>query len=206
MENVDIFQLLASIALVDRRSSSSSSVAAITGLNMETCVNSSSKPLTRTIHGAEVGAGSLTPLIGFYFGASWCPPCRAFSPILSDFAKCNAPDFSVIFVSVDHSAKESEEFLKGKSFLSIPYESSVRQALLQRFAIRMFPTLVICDTRTGKVITRWGRMAIQNERSPGTVVAAWLAGSNGVSLLRPVHMVMLVVITLSVFWYWGLLF
>ena len=27
------------------------------------------------------------PLIGIYFSAHWCPPCRGFTPVLSEFYK-----------------------------------------------------------------------------------------------------------------------
>mmetsp|Transcript_13474 Transcript_13474/g.15367 ORF Transcript_13474/g.15367 Transcript_13474/m.15367 type:complete len:197 (-) Transcript_13474:1150-1740(-) len=196
MEVIEIFQHLASVVLIDRRSSVSG----------DRNLAKASIPLTRTIHGAEVGAGTVTPLVGFYFGAKWCPPCRAFSPVLSEFAKNNASNFSVIYVSVDHSAKDCEEFTKGKSFLSIPYETGIRQVLLEKFGVKMFPTLIVCDTRTGKVVTRWGRLAVQNERNPGQVVASWLVGSNGVTLVHPIHMLILVMVTFAMCWYFDLLF
>lgn len=40
-------------------------------------------------------------MIGVYVSAGWCPPCRAFSPILSNWAKERKKDFDVVFVSLD---------------------------------------------------------------------------------------------------------
>ena len=28
-----------------------------------------------------------SPIIGLYFSAHWCPPCRGFTPVLSEFYK-----------------------------------------------------------------------------------------------------------------------
>jgi nucleoredoxin len=42
----------------------------------------------------------------FYYSASWCPPCRAFTPLLVDFYKDfkkNHPNFELIFVNDDQS-------------------------------------------------------------------------------------------------------
>ncbi|CAN0141847.1 unnamed protein product [Ectocarpus sp. 8 AP-2014] len=40
-------------------------------------------------------------MIGVYVSAGWCPPCRAFSPVLSKWAKEHKDEFEVVFVSLD---------------------------------------------------------------------------------------------------------
>ena len=120
-----------------------------------------------------------TPFVGFYFGAKWCPPCRAFSPKLSQFAKENASNFSVVFVSADKSAEESMQFVKGKSFYVVPWKhQSSREQLMKHYNINSFPTLIVVDTRHHecKVVTRWGRMAISAETTKGALVKSWYAG------------------------------
>ena len=122
-----------------------------------------------------------TPLIGFYFGAQWCPPCRAFSPQLSAFAERHEEVFSVVFCSADRSDSQFRQFLGGKKFLAVPFASPARTQLLSHFKIQSFPTLIVVDTRTPelRVVTRWGRLAIQGESTPGSLVQQWLSGSSG---------------------------
>jgi thiol-disulfide isomerase/thioredoxin len=52
-----------------------------------------------------------------YFGAHWCPPCRAFSPKLLEAynrLKERLPgQFEVVFVSDDHSSDEQLEYARG---------------------------------------------------------------------------------------------
>jgi nucleoredoxin len=54
----------------------------------------------------------------FYYSASWCPPCRAFTPDLVSFYndfKPAHPDFELIFVNDDHSDGEMINYMKGDS-------------------------------------------------------------------------------------------
>ena len=44
-----------------------------------------------------------------YFSASWCPPCRKLSPVLSRWAKKYKDDVGVVFVSHDRSESEVRE-------------------------------------------------------------------------------------------------
>jgi nucleoredoxin len=51
----------------------------------------------------------------FYYSASWCPPCRVFTPKLVDFYKSfkpEHPDFEVIFVCHDNSADDMLAYMK----------------------------------------------------------------------------------------------
>ncbi len=49
-------------------------------------------------------------LIGLYYSAHWCPPCRNFTPVLIDFyhqvKKLHPHDFEVIFLSCDQSLEQ----------------------------------------------------------------------------------------------------
>src|SRR6185369_13507413 len=51
-----------------------------------------------------------------YFGAEWCPPCRAFSPeFVEQYRRLQklAPDrFEAVFVSSDHSGSEQLSYVK----------------------------------------------------------------------------------------------
>lgn len=51
----------------------------------------------------------------FYYSASWCPPCRAFTPKLVDFYKSfkpQHPNFELIFVNHDNSAEDMLAYMK----------------------------------------------------------------------------------------------
>ena len=50
-----------------------------------------------------------SPLIGVYFSAHWCPPCRAFTPVLSKFyqvANKANKQIEIIFISFDREMKK----------------------------------------------------------------------------------------------------
>jgi nucleoredoxin len=51
----------------------------------------------------------------FYYSASWCPPCRAFTPKLVDFYsyfKKSHPNFELIFVNDDRSEEAMLAYMK----------------------------------------------------------------------------------------------
>ena len=104
-------------------------------------------------------------LIGLYFSAHWCPPCRAFSPKLVEFRnQCRQSKlpFEVVFVSSDKDAKAMQGYMKDvkMQWPALPYGSKLETLVKQRFGVGGIPTLIILDYK-GNLITRNGRNDVQ---------------------------------------------
>eukprot|EP01117_Protostelium_nocturnum_P012245 TRINITY_DN4501_c1_g1_i2.p1 TRINITY_DN4501_c1_g1~~TRINITY_DN4501_c1_g1_i2.p1 ORF type:complete len:173 (-),score=48.50 TRINITY_DN4501_c1_g1_i2:36-554(-) len=130
-------------------------------------------------NGMEVSSDLLKgKMLGLYFSASWCPPCRAFSPVLADFQKKNEKDFQVVFVSFDKSEQEMREYMRGKPWPAASFQSNDRQALAYAFNANMLPTLVVLDGE-GNFVTDWGRSAVS--KNPQGCIEEWKRGNAGVT-------------------------
>ena len=87
----------------------------------------------------------------------------------------NKDDFTVAFVSCDHSEAQMRNFISGKGFLHVPFNmggltsrhSPLRSEIQTALGVSMLPTLVILDGTTGKVLTTWGRAAVSRSRCAG---------------------------------------
>ncbi|KAL0267292.1 UNVERIFIED_CONTAM: hypothetical protein PYX00_009607 [Menopon gallinae] len=105
-------------------------------------------------------------ILGFYFSAHWCPPCRGFTPLLISTynrLKSRGVDFEIIFVSSDRTAESHELYLSGMPWLAVPYcEEECRRELESLFRVQGIPTLVIVDTNES-VITYEGRYEVTDD-------------------------------------------
>ncbi|CAG8549196.1 622_t:CDS:2 [Ambispora leptoticha] len=98
-------------------------------------------------------------IIGFYFGATWCPPYR--------------------------SEAAFEDYVCTKPWLNIPYkQESLRQSLMSRWSVSVIPTLVIYNpaAATNKVVTTWGKSAVL--KNPDHCIEEWRQGNHGISWLQ----------------------
>lgn len=71
----------------------------------------------------------LLSLIGLYFSAHWCPPCRGFTPTLIEFYKtmqANNQGLEVIYVSLDRNRASFDEYYGTMPWYTIPYEDDAR--------------------------------------------------------------------------------
>ena len=108
-----------------------------------------------------VGAGKHVAL---FFGAQWCPPCRAFAPRLGyayQRLRSEGAAFEVIYVSSDHDVGRFEEARQQAPWLALPFEDRERRDLLAgMYGVTGVPTLVVLDPRGG-VVSRNARGALE---------------------------------------------
>ncbi|CAL7947003.1 unnamed protein product [Xylocopa violacea] len=97
---------------------------------------------------------------GVYFSAHWCPPCKAFTPLLVDTyqrIRERGHDFEVIFVSSDMSEESYNVYIETMPWLRIPFSQEERRRKLERaLDVQAIPTLAILDPRDN-IITLDGR-------------------------------------------------
>ena len=127
--------------------------------------------------GKEVSSKVLNnKIIGIYFSAQWCPPCRHFTPSLVEFRDKNKQDFEVVFVSSDRSAKDQLAYMKKykMKWYTIPHGSDAAKNLSKKYEVRGIPSLVIVDAK-GETITKNGRGDVSS--NPKGAVSEWKKSS-----------------------------
>lgn len=92
-----------------------------------------------------------------YFTASWCGPCRTFTPKLIEFYNGSAGKkgkFEVIMVSRDDSEQAMEGYMKGDQmpWPAIAFRQVDRLKEINKYAGSGIPCLVLVD-REGKVLS-----------------------------------------------------
>ena len=96
--------------------------------------------------------------VGLYFSASWCPPCRTFTPKLVEFHKANKDKFEVLLVSADNSEKAQANYMKKymMPWLAVKHQSIAANLLVKKMGVSGIPYLVVLAP-DGSVVTKDGR-------------------------------------------------
>ena len=106
-------------------------------------------------------------VVGIYFSAHWCPPCRSFTPQLGQFYEKHkaAKKLEIVFVSSDNDEASFESyFAEQAGWLAVPFvKRDVKAALSKAFKVNGIPTLVLLDGATGDLITAEARGEVSGD-------------------------------------------
>jgi cytochrome oxidase Cu insertion factor (SCO1/SenC/PrrC family) len=99
--------------------------------------------------------------IGIYFSASWCPPCRAFTPQLVaayNQLQTEGKPFEVVLVSRDKDPSSMKAYMKSHDmpWLAVPFGDKPNEALMKKYGVTGIPMLVVVDS-AGKTLSTKAR-------------------------------------------------
>ncbi len=98
-----------------------------------------------------------TKYFGIYFSASWCPPCKLFTPKLVEFynrTKPAHPEFELIFVSSDQDEASMEAYMEHDKmpWPGLRFSKIRSDKVLTSYSGKGIPCLVFVDA-AGKVLS-----------------------------------------------------
>lgn len=103
-------------------------------------------PLSDALGGKE--------FILLYASASWCGPCRQFSPQLAQWYQSLGPNkaVEVVFLSADHDESGFRNYYSHMPWLAVDYDEDTREELMAHIQVTGIPRLAVLDARTGRII------------------------------------------------------
>ena len=104
-------------------------------------------------------------IIGVYFSAHWCGPCRAFTPRLAQFYKnvnSEKKQIEIIFNSADQDLNGFKEYFATMPWIATPFESNEKGQIDEACGINSIPQLIIFDNK-GHVLDDNGRRTVESK-------------------------------------------
>ena len=104
--------------------------------------------------------------VGIYFSASWCPPCRLFTPKLVRFRNEHSSDFEVVLVGWDRSEDEQRAYVVSHEmpWLALPNKSAHGEKIAELFGVQSIPKLIVVSP-SGEVVSTQGRLEVAGQGS-----------------------------------------
>jgi nucleoredoxin len=134
----------------------------------------------RTAKKANLNAKAPPEFVLLYFSASWCGPCREFSPKLVRFYEQNKKDagkrFEIVWISRDHSEAEMQQYAKESGFpwLAVAWGKLGEIPIAQAHDVGGIPDLVMLDATGALVADSYVGREYQGADSVLDVLAARL--------------------------------
>ena len=104
-------------------------------------------------------------VVGLYFSAHWCPPCRGFTPVLATAYKeltAEGKNFEVVFISSDQDQAKFDAYYDEMPWLALPFsERDTKSAVQSEFGVSGIPMLVLLD-ESGNCYNKNGRQAVSS--------------------------------------------
>jgi len=120
--------------------------------------------------GKKVSTSTLQgKVVGLYFSAHWCPPCRQFTPILAGIYQQLQKEkkaFEIVFVSSDKDEKSFQEYFNSMPWKALPFADEHKNSLAQSYGVKGIPALILLDPE-GNTITTDGRELISRLGAKG---------------------------------------
>jgi len=119
-----------------------------------------SEPLIKDKSTISVSSLSDNDVVGIYFSAHWCGPCRSFTPKLCEAYSGMDPKTKceIVFVSADRDKDAFSSYFGDMPFAALSYdENKVNSAINEKFECNGIPMLVFLNAKTGMEITKRGR-------------------------------------------------
>ncbi|EKX34508.1 hypothetical protein GUITHDRAFT_98062 [Guillardia theta CCMP2712] len=134
---------------------------------MERIFGKEAKLIDNTGNETAVSSLSSYEVVGLYFSAHWCPPCRGFTPRLASTYKNlqeKGKSFVIVFISSDKDIESFKEYHSEMPWLALSFEErELKAKLSRRFKVTGIPSLIFLNGASGKVITKNGRRFISED-------------------------------------------
>jgi len=103
-------------------------------------------------------------VVGIYYSAHWCPPCRRFTPFLVELYKKVRAErgddaLEIVFVSGDQDESSFNEYYGEMPWAAVPYKGKASSVLNTKYEHQGIPFLVLLDAE-GRQLTEDARSAV----------------------------------------------
>ena len=129
-----------------------------------------------------------------YFSASWCQPCKKFTPQLVEayhaaMADGKKDELEVLFVSLDSEEGSFEKYRASMPWPAVGFKDKRRALLQLGLEIKSIPALVVLDP-TGNVVTSSGVTDIAMNKTLENVISSKIEAAdlgNSIEILQKIQ-------------------